>query len=71
MINVERINKESELTVLENRLVGQRLRAEKLRDTLRQIKDGICVDAAQEAAASQVAVSALKFAGARGFYRGQ
>ena len=39
MINVERINKESELTVLENRVVGQRLRAEKLRDTLRHLID--------------------------------
>ena len=39
MINVERINKESELTVLENRVVGQRLRAEKIRDPLRHLLD--------------------------------
>lgn len=38
-INVERVHKESELTVLENRVVGQRLRAEKLRDTLRLLID--------------------------------
>jgi uncharacterized coiled-coil protein SlyX len=39
MINLERVNKESELTVLENRVVGQRLRAEKLRNTLRLLID--------------------------------
>ena len=38
-VNVERVIKESELTVLENRVVGQRLRAEKLRDTLRLLID--------------------------------
>ena len=39
MNNLERLQKESELTVLETRLVGQRLRAEKLRDTLRLLLD--------------------------------
>lgn len=35
MSNLERLNKESELTVLETQVVGQRLRVEKLRDALR------------------------------------
>jgi len=38
-INVERVTKESELTVLETRIVGQRLRVEKLRDSLRLLTD--------------------------------
>lgn len=39
MSNLERLNKESELMVLETRLVGQRLRVEKLRDILRLLLD--------------------------------
>lgn len=35
MSNVERLNKETELTCLETQVVGQRLRAENLRDALR------------------------------------
>jgi hypothetical protein len=35
MISLERLNKETELTVLKTQVVGQRLRAERLRDALR------------------------------------
>lgn len=35
MSYLERLNKESELTVLETQVVGQRLRVEKFRDALR------------------------------------
>jgi hypothetical protein len=35
MSNLERLNKEAELTVLKTRVVGQRLRAENLRNGLR------------------------------------
>jgi hypothetical protein len=38
---------------------------------LRKIKDGICVDPAEEAAANQVAVTSLKYAGALGFSGGK
>jgi hypothetical protein len=35
MSNLERLNKEAELTVLKTQVVGQRLRVEKFRDALR------------------------------------
>lgn len=38
-MSVERLIKESELTVLETRVVGQRLRVQKLRNSLRLLID--------------------------------